>query len=538
MLGVTLGLCLSAFAQPPGLRATVGQRLWPHYDKRLEPLTNAVAAKAAHAKAAPGPTPPAHWQIRRDDLLGMPRLVASQSGFLVPASAIGQNNLAPAAASASAQNVIGTFLEQQRTLVGHGAEVLTNAVLTRDTVSPHSGLHTLVWEQRLEGLPVFGALLAGHVTAQGALVNLSSQFVPAPDAIQKIGNHKPQISAASAVALAAQNVGEKTNEASQVQSVAAAKLAAGDGQFFTGPALRGQARARLIWLPLNAQTVQLCWEVIFTGQTSHEMFRTLVDVATGETWVRHNLTCHLSPASYLVFTRRSPTPMAPGFAQPTADQPPEVSRELVTLVALSTHASPQGWLADGVIETSGNNVDAHLDWNGNDVADLPRPAAASRVFDFPLSLTDAPTNYASATVVNAFYRCNWMHDQLYDLGFTEASGNFQNDNFGRGGAGQDAVQADVQDGATLLDYSHRNNSTFSTPPDGMSGRMELYLFTGPDPYRDGGLDSEDIVHEYCHGLTTRLVGGGAGISALQTEGMGEGWSDFYALALLDRKSVV
>ena len=40
------------------------------------------------------------------------------------------------------------------------------------------------------------------------------------------------------------------------------------------------------------------------------------------------------------------------------------------------------------------------------------------------------------------------------------------------------------------------------------------------------------MHEYTHGLSTRLVGGGAGIDALQTAGMGEGWSDFYALALL------
>lgn len=41
-----------------------------------------------------------------------------------------------------------------------------------------------------------------------------------------------------------------------------------------------------------------------------------------------------------------------------------------------------------------------------------------------------------------------------------------------------------------------------------------------------------MVHEYTHGLSGRLVGGGAGITDLHTRGMGEGWSDFYALSLL------
>jgi hypothetical protein len=60
----------------------------------------------------------------------------------------------------------------------------------------------------------------------------------------------------------------------------------------------------------------------------------------------------------------------------------------------------------------------------------------------------------------------------------------------------------------------------------------MFIFTGPDPDRDGDFDAEIIIHEYAHGLSDRLVGGGIGISALQTGGMGEGWSDFYAEALL------
>src|SRR5436309_4548146 len=64
----------------------------------------------------------------------------------------------------------------------------------------------------------------------------------------------------------------------------------------------------------------------------------------------------------------------------------------------------------------------------------------------------------------------------------------------------------------------------------------MYVFDGPNPARDGDLDATIVLHECTHGLSTRLVGGGAGISALQTAGMGEGWSDFYALTLLSKES--
>ncbi|MGC3988229.1 MAG: M36 family metallopeptidase [Chthoniobacteraceae bacterium] len=199
---------------------------------------------------------------------------------------------------------------------------------------------------------------------------------------------------------------------------------------------------------------------------------------------------------------------------------------------MDTTASPNGWINDGDNETMGNNVDAHLDLDADDQPDLPRPQGSPfRVFYFHLDTTQPPTtpfNRKSA-VVQLFYWCNWMHDRLYQLGFDEASGNFQNDNFGRGGVDSDAVQADAQDG------SGTDNANFSTPPDGQAGRMQMYLFTAPKPKRDACFDAQVVLHEYTHGLSNRLVGGGVGISQLQTEGMGEGWSDFYALSLLSKK---
>ena len=266
-----------------------------------------------------------------------------------------------------------------------------------------------------------------------------------------------------------------------------------------------------------------------------EMFRILVDAQTGKVLMRTSLTVDISDASYRVYADGttlqpvdSPTPFSPGWSTPQSTQPATVSRNLITTPALDTTASPDGWISDGDTATFGNNVDSHLDlFNTNPAYGAGTHAvSATRNFDFTLDLAQSPAAYQDATVTQLFYLCNWYHDKLYELGFTESSGNFQQNNFGRGGQGDDAVLADAQDGGGT------NNANFSTPPDGSPGRMQMYLFTGPTPDRDGSLDAEIVLHEHTHGLSNRLVGGGVGISALQPGGMGEGWSDFYGIALL------
>src|SRR5207247_1717763 len=72
---------------------------------------------------------------------------------------------------------------------------------------------------------------------------------------------------------------------------------------------------------------------------------------------------------------------------------------------------------------------------------------------------------------------------------------------------------------------------FQPAPDGINGQIAMFVWSGPNPDRDGDLDTDIIYHEATHGTSERLVGGGVLINALQTAGMGEGWSDFYALSL-------
>src|SRR5205085_2941905 len=73
---------------------------------------------------------------------------------------------------------------------------------------------------------------------------------------------------------------------------------------------------------------------------------------------------------------------------------------------------------------------------------------------------------------NLFYFNNLIHDYLYSIGFTESLWNFQQDNFGRGGAGKDAIFAETQDG------SGTDNSNFGTPNEGSNPHMQMFVFTG------------------------------------------------------------
>jgi len=67
-----------------------------------------------------------------------------------------------------------------------------------------------------------------------------------------------------------------------------------------------------------------------------------------------------------------------------------------------------------------------------------------------------------------------------------------------------------------------------------SGVMARLVRFSPATVRDSGLDSGTVIHEYGHGVSLRLTGGPATTSCLfdnQGFAMGEGWSDFWALAL-------
>lgn len=546
---IGLGLLAFAWAAPFtvfGFQQSARPQL-PNFDRRAQAGAPGFAADAQRdAAAAQLRTQVAGLRIDLDPLFGTPKSVSSTSGFLTGPNGEGKSVRVEAAAAYAAGDPyrsLKAFLDEHAGLFGVGAASLAEAEISRDHVSPHSGLRTVVWQQQLNGISVFDRVLIGNVTKNGELVSVGSQFLPDLKRAAEQGMPNwaalaaaPPISASEAIVRAAPFV-DAVIGVSQIRSLTGAQ-GVELRQELAAPALSGPAYAKLVWLPLNRNALRLCWDLILVSRARGEMFRVVVDAQTGEVMLRRCLTNYLTPITLNVYTSDSPSPFSPGHATPSTIQPPVVSRTLLTLSAISTNASPLGWIDDSGNQTMGNNVDAHTDLTDDDQPDLPRPQGSpARTFNFPLDLAQSPLTYTNAAVVQLFYWNNFIHDKLWDLGFTEAAGNFQSTNFNRGGLGNDAVQADAQDGALLNDpIFHANNANFATPPDGFPPRMQMYVFDGPTPYRDGDLDAEVVLHEYTHGLSNRRVGGGVGISELQPSGMGEGWSDFYALSLLSEPS--
>lgn len=144
-------------------------------------------------------------------------------------------------------------------------------------------------------------------------------------------------------------------------------------------------------------------------------------------------------------------------------------------------ASPFGWHDTDGVEgaeytiTWGNNVNAYLDKNADDISDGGEPdGGAELIFDFDHDLLGEPEESEDAAQVNLFYMNNFIHDFTYRYGFDEAAGNFQTNNYGNGGNGGDQVEAQSADG------SGTNNANFATPTDGFSGRMQMFLWGGSE----------------------------------------------------------
>ena len=145
-------------------------------------------------------------------------------------------------------------------------------------------------------------------------------------------------------------------------------------------------------------------------------------------------------------------------------------------------AVPFIWNDDGSRQykfTRGNNVLAQEDLNGDNGSGRRAKGIKNKndlFFDYMPDFSKQPFDSVNQgfAITNLFYWNNIMHDLSYQYGFDEVSGNFQQNNLGRGGKGYDFVFADAQDGSGF------DNSDFSTPPDGKHPRMQMFFFDG-DP---------------------------------------------------------
>jgi hypothetical protein len=429
------------------------------------------------------------------------------------------------------REVVRTYVNGHANLFEIGANEIDVARATRDFQTRHNGVRHVTLQQQIAGIDLFGCEIRANLTGRGQLINISSTMLPRP-----AGDFQPlaaTVSALDAIRIAAANIGVAiTVDPEPLENPSGPELRQ---TWSRTPDFRDEPiTTHRVYFPMTRDDIRPAWSMVLPQKGIGHTYEILVDASTGQVLRRSNQLRFFGgsePITMRVYTGDSPAPGSPGNATPNGFQFPFVARERVTIDGIDVAAwSPEGWIPDGGMETLGNNVDAHSDLDTNNSPDLPRPnGGPERVFDFALDTSQAPTTYTSAAITQLFYLCNVYHDRLYALGFDEAAGNFQSNNFGLGGVGGDRVLADAQDGAGVFCPGCANNANFNTTgSDGSIGRMQMYVFNGPAPDRDGDLDADIVFHEFTHGLSIRLHGG---LSGQQPEGMGEGWSDFFGVCL-------
>ena len=226
--------------------------------------------------------------------------------------------------------------------------------------------------------------------------------------------------------------------------------------------------------------------------TTSEAFRYFIAASDGRVLERRDLTADAA-FTYRVYARANGSTHAPTdgpqedytphpTGTPDGSDPAFIDSILVSMETFKEE--PVGaidpWLRSTATSTNGNNVDAYADLvtpdgfsAGDKRALTTDPFTFDYTYDHGLEPGANNTQHRAA-VTNLFYVVNWLHDYWYDSGFDEAAGNAQDRNFGRGGVGNDPLHAEAQD------FGGLNNANMATPADGVSPRMQMFLWGGPE----------------------------------------------------------
>ncbi len=473
-----------------------------------------------------------------------------------------------------AEVIAKRFLKRHPDLFRLSAKEVDELAVSRIHRNDHNGATHLTLQQAINGIAIFQGQYSIHLNRNGEIIAVDGELIP--DASRVINLSRPGLTSVESLRKAGAYAGAEITESMRVRSQSGSaeqsQLLSDDSG---GGAFARDVEARLVYFPLSSSQMRLAWEFTLWMRETPDVYLILVDAERSSLLYRYNLTWHcfkevqgsleksgkalgsfdsgFSPTSLdfprlpqtspdfsrllqtphgLVYLKDSPRPDSPHIN----DAPPIVERQDVPFRATPYHGimifnsdDPHNdwWAGQPPTGLVGNNADAHLDRNSDDRPDNPRLSVADGNFSFPIDLTKPPTtedNQKSAQA-NLFYWINRFHDIFYLFGFNEASGNFQTKNFNLGGQGNDPIKADAQDG------SGTNNANYSGGRDGSPARIQMYLWTGA-PQLDGDLDQGIILHELSHGLSTRLVGNGTGLTGTHGRGMGEGWSDYFGIILL------
>ena len=259
------------------------------------------------------------------------------------------------------------------------------------------------------------------------------------------------------------------------------------------------AKQRLVYTDDKNGNLRLAYEYILKEPKSPNYWNILVDANDGNILMKSNMasSCNIPKGSY---SSEAPAVNANGgknkvmnneenilqknsslllpdnasynvFALPL-EAPTFGTRTIVSNPWIIS-ASPEGWHSDGTNHytiTRGNNVYAYENTAGANIPGFSPSGGTSRNFNVPFNINGTAAANQNAAITNLFYMNNKIHDIFYKFGFTESARNFQQNNFGNGGLGNDYVKAEAQNNGI-------NGAFFSSTPEGTAPTMDMYLWS-------------------------------------------------------------
>ena len=352
-----------------------------------------------------------------------------------------------APSTAPRRNIVADFMRTQ------GTDEATAASLRQDGErrDARSGLSHLTIHQEISGLRVYGTYVRAALNDRGELVHLVENVARVTPA----GVVRARVDAAQALRAALQQVHpDAAVSPAEAGRSGDTTTFAGDAFFYRNPTVTAVA------LPMTDNVLRAGFVVETWSRVSNELNHTVVN-GDGRVLAVESRT---NRDTYRVFLK---DPEKGGQVDVAGHVPSGAPDDV----------SPLGWLSAGshtTVNITGNNARAYLDTNNNNAPDSGGAAVTDGHFLTSVDLSSQPStaDNRNVAVQNLFYLNNVIHDELHRHGFDEAAGNFQTNNFGRGGSGNDAVNAEAQDGGGI------DNANFATPGDGLAPRMQMYLWTG------------------------------------------------------------
>ena len=460
-------------------------------------------------------------RVTWDERFGTPRSLRREGGYLTGPSA----GTPVAVARAYLAGAAAAFRLSP-------AQVADLAV-ARDHALPGTGTHVVTFTQTFDGRSVVrGGRLTVAVSSDGRVLSYDGDPVGG-GALQggySLSPAQALLKVAGVLAPAADLVADKTGTQAGYDVFARGPLAA--SSYVKAVAFPTRGGARAAYRVQFVKALDQAWDVV-------------VDAGTGEVLYRASLVDHESNGS--VYENYPGAPQ--GGTQATKSFGP-------TAQSPKGYVDPTGVVGGGVT-TLGNNASTYANYSNFLVpADQgPRPVSPTGTFAYAYQNRWAATKGATAppsyvddlnpAATNLFYQHNRIHDEFYELGFTESAGNFQLDNGGGGGQSGNPIIGLVHAGAAsggAPTYTGRDNAYMLTLDDGIAPWSGMFLWEPIDdafegPYSDGNFDTGVIEHEYAHGLSNRYVAGGSALGSQRGRSMGEGWSDWYALNHLYSKGL-